>query len=1073
MSSFPISKTKVIPPRRREEILTRKRLLDLLFDALDKKLVLISAPAGYGKTSLLIDLAHQSELPLCWLALDELDRDPQRFIAYLIAAIAERFPNFGSRSMAVLSGLTSLENDMEQLMVTLVNEAYDTIDEHFILVLDDFHLLDDVKPIQSFLNRFIQLVDENCHLIISSRVLTGLPDLPLMVAREQVSGLSFSDLAFHVDEIQTLLEKNNNIRISNDVAEKLIEETEGWITGLQFSGGKVLNGHLSRPDLNTGVGLFDYLGQQVLDRQEPEVRDFLLRSSLLDEFDASLCRAVLSSYYPQSQDWQGWINIIVRNNLFALPVGDDGRWLRYHHLFRDYLRTRFELEHPEEVRPILTRLGQAYEDLEEWEKAHYVYKKLGDIQELVEMIERSSTFMLQHAIITLETWMNELPPSLLRTRPGLISMRGSIISMKGNLRDGLSLLNKAEQAFRQEGDAHKLILTLSRLATVHRFLGDYAASLHDADEVIQFTEANDSLQLLYAEALRVKGLALYRLGRARQAVEFLEHSAELYTRLKDRPSIPVLLMETGMVYRALGRYGEAKESYEEALHIWRQDGNLSWQASLLNNMGGMYHAQGEYETAARVFEEGLLCARRSDYPRMQALIAIGIGELYAELEDFSVAEQNYQHATEIMERMEDRFLSHSLSLAQGNLALLQKKPEDTRKILAGVVEPIKSGNSHFENGLLNLLFGRLYLLEQRPSQAIHEFEQAESNFAEDGRELEGTLTRFWLAVAYHKNGNRNTCLEKLGTVVNRRGQVPNAIVVTFHQASSLPVDFFSDPEVRRLASDLFMRATRLSAKIPNIRRQLRRQAEVIQVPAPYLTIQTLGQVIVNVSGKSLSIKDWQTQSVRDLFFHFLTVHKPMTKEQIGAALWPDVYEPSHLKLRFKNEIYRLRRAVGPDTILFEDVFYSFNRDLDYEYDVEAFESFLAKARVSSNIDEQINLYQRAVDLVRGPYMDDMDVDWALPERERLNQIYLSALLSLADLYLKQSHPEKSLSLCQRAIEYEPTHEAAYRQSMQIYHRMGNKGAVLRIYQACQEAMQRQLDMSPSTETNELYRELTT
>ena len=945
MPAIPVSKTKVLLPRRRAGFLTRKRLLDLLFESLDKKLVLVSAPAGSGKTSLLVDLAHQSELPCCWLALDELDRDPQRFIAYLITSIAEKFEKFGRQSMSVLNELNSFDTDLEGLVVTLVNEIYEHIQEHFILVLDDLHLVEGIPQIQNFLNRFTQLVEENCHLIFSSRTLSSLPDLTLLVARGQVAGVSFSDLSFRVNEIQALLEQNNNLRISDDEAEKIIEGTDGWITGLQFSGTHIIQDQKKISSGSVGVGLFDYLGRQVLNRQPSDIQMFLLRTSLLEEFDAALCQEVLAKFYEETQNWQAYINAIIQNNLFVLPLGMDGKWIRYHHLFRDFLQDQYKQAYPNEITLLYARLEQAYEKLGEWEKAHYICRQLNDNTALAEMIERASVFMLQHSYHTLASWLDDLPPSMLRSRPGLLSIRGTIVYMKGDLAGGLELLNHAEQSFRQEKNASGLTLTLTRRATALRFLGDYSSSLRDADEVIELTENNDDLQLLYAEALRMKGLSLYRLGNVHQAVVFLERSLNINVRLNDTPHIPIILLDLGMAYRESGDYHKASAAYEQALNIWKKDGNLFWQANLLNNMGVLYHGHGEYEKAAQAFEEGLLCVHRSSHARIEALIFISLGDLYAEVEGYDVAHQNYQHAAGIIQNMQDRFLTHALGLSQSNLALLKKDFESAARLIEAVDISIRQGNARFENGLLDLFYGRLYLNMNNPAKALLSFQEAERSFLEDERELETAVSRVWLVAAHLQNGDRADSAEKIKFVLG--GKIPNPVLIAVHQARIWLEGLQKNRDLARTMGDLFTQSLRLSEKLPSIRRHLRRQSHNPQTPAPHISIHAFGPAQVRVGSKLLTLSDWQTQSVRDLFFYFLRTQKPLTKEQIGETLWTDQYDSSRLKLRFKNEIYRLRRAVGQDVILFESVFYAFNHKLDYEYDVEALRSLCCQGQVSA------------------------------------------------------------------------------------------------------------------------------
>jgi len=1069
MSLVPVSKTKIIPPRRRAELLVRQRLLDIVFEALDKKLTLISAPAGYGKTSLLIDMANQSGLPCCWLSLDELDREPQRFASYFIAALAERFPGVGGPSRSVLDGMNSFEQENEALLVTLVNELYDQVKEHFVLVLDDFHALDGLASISAFINRFVQLVDDNCHVVISSRKLSDLTDIPTLVAREQVSGLSFPDLAFRADELQALVSQNTGRHLSDEEAARLIANTEGWITGLQFSGADLLRKR-SPSGLAEDPGLFKYLGQQVLDRQTPELREFVLRTSYLDEFDAGLCQAVLAPLYEDLQDWTARIREIAHNNLFALPVGEDGRWLRYHHLFRDFIRQRFKDERPDEVFPILSRLQQAYESMQEWEKAHHICRQSNDLPSLAEMIERASTSMLQRAHLTVEAWLNDLPPSMLRTRPGLLSIRGAIAYTKGNLQEGLDLLTQAERIHRQSGDLSGLLLTLVRRASVYRLLGDYDASLQDADEVILQTEASDELQMFHADALRLRGLALHRLGRTIQAVHDLERALDLF-RVVAKSNIPFVLMETGMAYRAIGDFAEARKAYEQALAIWRADGNLFWQATLLNNFGVFYQFLGDYEKAGMCFEEGLICARRSRARRMEVLISIGLGDLYAELADFESASQNYQVAAEALQDMKDRFLVHSLALAQANLALLQKDVSGARRFIDEISNSIHSGHSTYELGLLEMAGGRTALLETRPEAACESFAMAEEHFSVEGRSVEAWVSRIWLAAALSQKNDLEGCLHKLKEAGADHSGAVHAGLVALHQAHEWLGGWNSYKKEDRTLRDLLVQAERLEKNIPTLRRQLRRQARVAPKTAPHLFIRAFGKAEASLNGNVLTLSDWQTQSVRDLFFYFLSSPRPLTKEMIGEALWPDMYETSKMKLRFKNDLYRLRRAVGQDVIQFNDNFYSFNRGADYEYDVEAFESFLARAKSSTDLVVKADFYRRAVELVQGPYLNDLYADWVIPHRGRLRQAHLAALVNLAECHLQLGQPNEAVIASGRALDADPGWEAAYCIAMQAHGRMGDRASVTRVYQACREVMQRLFNLPPSRETDELYRRL--
>ena len=1063
--SIPISKTKIVVPNRRGEILSRPRLLESLRGLLDNKLVLLSAPAGYGKTSLLIDLAHNVQMPVCWLSLDLLDRDPQRFIAYLIASLAERFPGIGVTSRIQLSQLKSIERDAEALLVTLTNEIYDQAEEDFLLVIDDFHLLDDEPVISSLLNRFLELVVENCHIILSSRTLPLLDDVTLMVAREQVAGLSHVELAFLPREVQALYAQNHHEHLSDEAAHQFVEQTGGWITGMVLS-------NLPGMPRVSGVDTFAYLGQQVLDIQPAHVREFLMRTSLPEEFNAEFCDVILGPLHASRgpQNWSELMGLILEKNLFVLPL-EDGRWLRYHPLFREFLQTRLKKERPQEVHPILERMVKAYENNGEWEKAYFTCRQLNDIEALAGVIERAGTHMLQSAFVTLEGWINSLPPAIVQTRPGLISLRGPILTIKGNLEEANDLLNKAVSIHKKNRDVEGLILALIRRANTLRFLGDYSASLEDIQEALRLSESDSSFQAHYAEALRLKGLNLYRLGESRQAVESLEHSLSLFSALNEAGRIPILLMETGMVHGAVGDVDSAQSSYQKALKLKQAESDLYTQSEILNNLAVLYHQIGEYELASETFESGLVCARKSRNRRAESLILAGLGDLYGEVEEFDTAMQAYQQAETVAGGLPKLFITNYLIVAKGNLALARGNLDDVNQILSGFRKKMKTTQSSYERGLWALLEGRYFLNKNEPRKAIPLLKECKELFTQDGRDLELHWSMVWLTAAYESMGERESARAEIRGFLAVNVVPDHALLVTLRQASPWLKGLQTDPLVGRSLNGLLDKIQRQGMKLPAIRRTLRLHASFIQAPSARLVIRALGNPEVSVNGRVVSMSEWRTQSVRDLFFFFLYKQEAVTKEQVGAALWPETRDAQALKARFKNEIFRLRRAVGRDVIVFDDEYYRFNRGMDYEYDVEAFDSHLARSSKTADLSNRIEHLQKAVDLFQGPYLADVDAEWVVHERERLVHAYASALEELSYRYLNTNQLENCLSVCRLALQRDRFQEAIYQIEMRAYAALGDRSAVARQYQACKAAMQ-ELGIPPSEETERIFRELT-
>jgi|GEM_PF-5482184 len=259
-------------------------------------------------------------------------------------------------------------------------------------------------------------------------------------------------------------------------------------------------------------------------------------------------------------------------------------------------------------------------------------------------------------------------------------------------------------------------------------------------------------------------------------------------------------------------------------------------------------------------------------------------------------------------------------------------------------------------------------------------------------------------------------------------------------------------------------------KIPEIRKSIRRQNSSIQFSSYQLSIRAFGKMQVKLGDQAISSSDWQSQTSRDLFFFILSHQGGVTKEDVGTAFWPDS-SAEELKIRFKNAIYRLRRAIGNDSVTFTNETYVFNRAIDYDYDVERFTRELSQVHSEDEEDIQIKHLKAAMAVYQGPFLPKIDQAWVLAQRQNYEQMFVEAGLRLANLLIKNEHSSAAIQVIKKVLEQDHCNEAAYILLMQIYASQGDRSSIRRTFETCKQTLLAELGVEPGLQTSGMFDDL--
>jgi LuxR family maltose regulon positive regulatory protein len=1060
-----VIRSQLVPPRQPRGVLRRPRLEARLAAVLDHPLTLVQAGTGYGKSTALAALAEAVE-PLFWYTITEPDRDPLLFLAHLVCAFERGDPAWGDQIFCALEEANG--RVLPEALTPLLNALTLGLESKAVLVLDDYHLVADVPEIAALVERLVDYIPPRLHVVLSTRHTPPLAALNRWRVKGRLLSIGRADLAFTADEIEVLFGSEYGYPLSPEQAQALAVETEGWAIalqmvwqGLQRSGVAGVEAVLGQLPASLD-GLFDYLAQDVLARQPPNVQHFLLMTSVLRQMDGPACDYLLGV-----EGSVGGLRELQEGGLFVVSMGDDV--YRYHRLFHDFLRAQLRQD-TQSAQALHRRAAIYFRQAGHPEETVYHLLEARDYGSAASLIEEiGPRLVAQGRFDSLSAWIDRLPPYVQAAHPALDLLLGDVLRLRARFDEALARYQAAEGQLAAAGD---------RLGRSQALRGQAQVYLDTVRPLKADNLLEEALRLLEPEEFRHEAAALLdklaenklNLGHPDQA-QVLHHEAQLLRAETDPGDV---YLEARAMVRT-GRLAEARRLLERRAEEERLAGESRPQRfhrETLLLLSLVHSLQGNADAAERCAHEGIAVGQRLNSAFVEAVGHMRLG-----------------HALQLGEA---RPWDGGQSRLQQAIIHYQRAIEQVRtfKVLRTQVEPLwglcraygfggdsaeaehyaqqaleiaqRAGDEWIQH-LVQATMGVGYTLSGQSEIARVWLSDAAEGFARVGDRFGWSAARLWLALEAWQRGDAD------GTVG--------------HLVDLLPV-------VRREGYGwLLMRRTFLGladgqATLPLLLEARRRGIEADFVgrllegsglgnldyhPGYGLAVRTLGSFAAWRGTELVAAGDWQREKARQIFQLLLT-HRGQWfyREQIVDQLWPHL-PPDAAERDFRVALNALTRALEPDRLRGAQPFFAIRQGSVYGLnpaarivvDVDDFQQLAASDNVAS--------LRQALALYEDDYLpDSLYEDWSAAERLRLRHLYLTTAERLARHLLQAKAWEETVEVCQAILARDNCWEAAYRLLMQVYAAQGNLTLLHSTYQRCAATLQGELGVEPSPATRALF-----